>query len=129
MFERLRQLCSRLYNVVRRKKENRSRITVDMSTVGRGFESHASETHGTHCILGARSRVQIPAATPSLEQVIREEWLPRPKRPLRHGRPGSRRRPKSNAVHKDISRFMRGSKHQHKWYRRSVRVRVEPEED
>ena len=66
MFDWFRRLCSRLYNFVRRKKENRSRITVDMSTVGRGFESHRAP--------GARSGVQIPGRGLRLEVSVDENY-------------------------------------------------------
>lgn len=38
------------------------------------------------------------------------------------------RRPRK-AVHQDIGKFMKGSKHQHKWYRQSVKAHKKPEED
>ena len=66
------------------------------------------------------------------ERLVRERWLPEPKPKPRvrrvRGRGHGLPKPKSKAVHADISRFMKGSKHQHKWYRRSVRAKIDPED-
>ena len=124
MFDWLRRLCSRLYNVRRKKvtvgqPEPRMERPRDVQAKARGLESRAPRT---------RSRVQIPATPRSLEEAIREEWLPTPKQHRRQ-LPQRRRQPKTKAIHHDIGKFMPGSKHQHKWYRRSVKAKVQLEED
>jgi len=70
----------------------------------------------------------------SLEERARQEWLPKPPKPDPIKKLRLRMRvkrlpkPTSRAVHADIGRYMRG-KGQHKHYRRSVKARVQPEED
>ena len=113
MFDWLRRLCSRLYNVRRKKvtvgqPEPRMERPRDVQAKARGLESHAPPR--------------------SLEEAIRKEWLPTPKQHRRQ-LPQRRRRPKTKAIHHDIGKFMRGSKHQHKWYRHSVKRKIQPEED
>jgi len=64
------------------------------------------------------------------EELERERWLPEPPKL----RPRTKRlpshKPSSSPVHHDISKFMKGkSKGHHRWYRRSTRARIQPEED
>lgn len=63
------------------------------------------------------------------EETIRERWLPPPKPVVRRGRRLPRRKPRSSAVHHDVSRFMKKHGRWSKEYRASVKARAQPEED
>jgi len=80
------------------------------------------------------SRVGSEDVESRKERLARQEWLPKPPKPdlmkkLRLKMRAKRLpKPTSKAVHADIGRYMRG-KGQHKGYRRSVKARVQPEDD
>lgn len=109
-FDWLKRLCSTLYNVLRRRKlwikkevkvEYWTRRDAEAELEITGVKVKPAEERSETVYV---DRVRIPVAAPR------------------------RRRPKK-AVHQDIGKFMRGIKRQHKWYRRSVKAKVQPEED
>lgn len=68
---------------------------------------------------------------PSLEETVREEWLPTPPKPRRRIRPRIRRRMQKSgaqATRQDIGKFMKHGR-QSSYYRGTVKARVQPEEE
>jgi len=65
------------------------------------------------------------------EQIERERWFPKPSKPFRpRTKKRIPRKGSSNLASLDVGKFFKGKgKGQHKFYRRSVLERVQPEED